>query len=220
MASEKFTRDEAILALDVLYLLNKKVSADSPEMIELSKLLNRLPIYPVENRRSDFRSATGIAKQLSLFKRSCNTGERIKNVGNIFFDVAFEFEGHEDELHKIALAIRRNEDVYHSLYGSINENAGFPEGVLLGHLHCLIEQRDGVAIPENEHCSICGLQPNLYYSLCGSILQQHLFVHPIDMDWNKKYKSNNFITVCPNCHEALHRSRPWLTIDNTEKLLK
>lgn len=46
MASASFTRDEVILALDVLYSSEQeKVSADSAEMADLSALLNRLPIH-------------------------------------------------------------------------------------------------------------------------------------------------------------------------------
>lgn len=65
MRSASFTRDEVILALDVLYSSEKdKVSADSDEIKELSMLLNRLPIHPIENRRADFRSTTGVARQI------------------------------------------------------------------------------------------------------------------------------------------------------------
>lgn len=50
MASASFTRDEVILALDVFYSSQKgRVTADSDEIKELSLLLNRLPIHPVEN---------------------------------------------------------------------------------------------------------------------------------------------------------------------------
>ena len=50
MASASFTRDEVILALDVFYSSPKgRVTADSDEIKELSLLLNRLPIHPVEN---------------------------------------------------------------------------------------------------------------------------------------------------------------------------
>lgn len=47
MANTSFTRDEAILALDVLYFADKlRLNKESHEIVELSKLLNKLPIYP------------------------------------------------------------------------------------------------------------------------------------------------------------------------------
>lgn len=110
MANANFTRDEVILALDVLYSAEgQRVLADSEEMADLSALLNRLPIHPIENRRPDFRNPNGVTQQLALFRSSCNTGNKAPSVGIIFFNIAFEFENRIEELHKIAEAIRRNE---------------------------------------------------------------------------------------------------------------
>ena len=93
MASASFTRDEVILALDVFYSSPKgRVTADSDEIKELSLLLNRLPIHPVENRRADFRSPAGITTQLIRFRSSCISGKKGQNVGELFFHVAFEYE--------------------------------------------------------------------------------------------------------------------------------
>ena len=92
MASASFTRDEVILALDVFYSSQKgRVTADSDEIKELSLLLNRLPIHPVENRRADFRSPAGITTQLIRFRSSCISGKKGQNVGELFFHVAFEY---------------------------------------------------------------------------------------------------------------------------------
>lgn len=221
MASTGFTRDEVILALDVLYSSEKqRVSADSEAMIDLSALLNRLPIHPPENRRAYFRNATGVTRQIVLYRTSCNTGKRNPNVGYVFFDVAFEFEGRFDELHSIADAIRKNEPYFSAEFGSRTEDSGFPEGILLGHLHRLIEIRDGAKAPIGDHCEICSLKPELYYQPCGELLQQHLLVSPIEMDGKKRYAANCFITVCPNCHAALHRLRPWHTKDNCGDILR
>ena len=99
MASASFTRDEVILALDVLYSSeNGRVTADSDEIKELSLLLNRLPIHPLENRRADFRNPHGVAVQLSKFRSNCNTGKKDPHLGSVFFDVAFEYETHGNTL--------------------------------------------------------------------------------------------------------------------------
>ena len=50
MAGSGFTRDEVILALDLLYSSEDgRISPNSKEMKGLSALLNRLPIHPVKN---------------------------------------------------------------------------------------------------------------------------------------------------------------------------
>lgn len=209
MSSPSFTRDEVILALDVLYSAGEKtISADSREIQDLSLLLNRLPIHPVENRRLDFRNKTGIARQINLYRSSCNAGKRDPNVGIKFFEVAFEFKDHYDELHSIAEAIRKNEPYYSLCFGNPIEDNCFPEGALLGRLHRVIELRDEPRVPLHDCCEVCNLKPTLYYQPCGPILQQHLLIPPTQIDGKKKYGADSFITICPNCHEVLHHYRP------------
>jgi len=221
MANASFTRDEVILALDALYFSEEKtLSPDSKTIIELCELLQSLPIHPTGKRKPDFRNQTGVNRQLSLFRTSCKTGRRDPNVGELFFTVAQEYENNIDELHLIAKAIRKNRNSFETMFGSITENMGFPEGVLLGHLHTVIEKRDGRRIPLGERCSVCQIEPQLLYRPCGSLLEQHLVVSPLVMDCSKKYKSTDFITVCPSCHAALHRFRPWLNEKNCGDVLR
>lgn len=220
MASASFTRDEVILALDVLYSAEKgRVSADSDEIKELSQLLNRLPIHPKSEIKRGFRSPAGICQQLSVFKKSIKVGKRHSQIGSVFFEVAFEYEDRWAYLQSIAKAIRKNEAAFVSQFGATLEDEGFPEGVLLGHLHRLIERRDGVRVDTKDRCEICSIQPDTCYHNSGQLLQNHLVVAPTLMDYTKKYGADSFLTVCPTCHTALHRYRPWLTKENCGDIL-
>lgn len=220
MSSFRFSRDEVILALDVLYSSkHERISADSDDIKDLSALLNRLPIHPNENRRSDFRTTTGITKQIKILQSNLRTGNRDNHVGAMFFNIASEFENRHDELHEIAQAIRRNEKYFMMEFGDYSEDMGFPEGVLLGHLHRLIETRDGSQYTLSDRCEVCDLKPELYYNSCGAILQNHLLVPPSRLEGNKKYGVNNYITVCPTCHAVLHRIRPWRTKEDCREVL-
>lgn len=208
MANANFTRDEVILALDVLYSSEKgRVSADSKEMTELSELLNRLPIHPMDGRRDDFRSPNGVSKQINLLCNALRSGNRSPNLGIKFVEIAMEFEDRHDQLHEIAQAIRRNEKCFSMEFGSGIEDIGFPEGVLLGHLHHAVEIRDGSKISLADHCEICEVKPELLYQPCGPLLQAHLMVRPTELNGEKKYGADWFVTVCPTCHAVLHRFR-------------
>ena len=221
MSNASFTRDEAILALDVFYSAeDNRVASDSKEMDELSRLLRRLPIHQAEKQNPDFRSSSGITNQLNLFRRSLNTGKKHPNVGKLFFDVAFEYENKLNELHDTAQAIRRNEEYFLITYGAASENDVFPEGILLSHLHRKIEVQVASRISHSDCCAICNMKPELYYQPCGSLLQLHLLVPPALLDGGKKYGADSFITVCPTCHAALHAYRPWLTRENCGELLR
>jgi len=221
MLKASFTRDEVILALDVFYSSEKsKGYAVTNKMQELSLLLRRLPIYSIQDNDVSFRCASGIQGQLRLMTKSLETGIKSKDVGQLFIDIAKEYRDRHDELHAIAEAIRRNESTFASLFGAPLEDGGFPEGILLGHLHRLIEQRDGTKSGVMNHCEICSIQPEICYNFSGQLLQNHLVVAPTLMDYSRKYKADSFLTVCPTCHAALHRYRPWLTKENCGDVLR
>ncbi len=222
MANAPFTRDEVILALDVLYSAGEDNLSPRSELIAgLSELLNLLPIYPKKKRPDNFRNCKGVCLQINRFKTGYFGDGKAWHVGSLFFQIASEFDNRYNELHLIAQAIRRNLP-YYSLdsFGSALEQDGFPEGVLLGHLHRMIELRDGQKIPLEERCAVCQLEPEIIYKSCGSLLQNHLLVPLTELDGGKKYGKDKFMTVCHNCHAALHRFRPWLQRKNREELFR
>lgn len=77
-----------------------------------------------------------------------------------------------------------------------------------------------VIADSKDHCEICNSKPTLYYRNVGLLLQNHLSVAPTLMDYSEKYTANSFLTVCPTCHAALHRYRPWLTKENCGDVLR
>ena len=137
MANTSFIRNEAILALDVLCSTNElRLNKESKEIIEFSELLNELPIISLPARRKNFRSSGGASGQFSKFKSSYNKSKKDPDVGSIFYEIADEFDGRKDELHKIAYTIRQNRESFKTAtFGSEFEDADFSEGALLFHLH-------------------------------------------------------------------------------------
>lgn len=222
MANAGFTRDEVILTLDVLYSAGEKsLSPRSEAIVALSKLLNQLPIHPADQKPDNFRNCVGVSHQIERFKEGYSRERKKWNVGALFFEVDAEYADRHEELHSIAQAIRRNLPYYSQIpFGGTLEQNGFPEGALLGHLHRLVEARDGQRVPLEERCAVCQLEPEIIYKPCGALLENHLLVHPAEIGGGKKYGAGKFMTVCPNCHAALHRFRPWLQRGNREKLFR
>lgn len=221
MANASFTRDEVILALDVLYHSDgKPFTKSSLAIAELCELLQELPIYPQEERPPIFRNESGVSHQLSQLRLSSEKGFKDPNVGIIFYNVLHEFEADMSSLHEIAQAIRRNKDYYSRYsFGRIEETDGMPEGALLSHLHRVIEVRDGAGLSKEKRCAICKIAPNEIYQ--GSdLLEMHLLVPITELDAGRKYKASEFATVCPTCHAALHRLRPWRTRETIEDILR
>ena len=217
MANASFTRDEVILALDVLYG-NGGIApqAESPEILRLSELLHQLPIHPVSTRKKDFRTPTGVQAQINRYQH------RYANmVGNMFYEVDAEFENRHEELHAIAEAIQRNVSAFEeTIFGDPLEGDSFPEGMLLGHLHRVVEKRDSAKQTPKKCCDICQIDTADIYPGCPSLMEMHLTIPITELDGKRRYKESDFITVCPNCHAALHRRRPWLTKENCGELLR
>lgn len=221
MANVSFTRDEAILALDTLMFSKKSnLSSNSLAVIELSQLLNELPIHPTEKRTANFRNPVGISDQLRGFGYSLRPNNRVR-VGSVFLVVYEEYRNCPEQIHAIAEAIKQNREFFKTAtFGSEFEGEDFPEGALLYHLHRVLEARDGRKIVPAENCEICHLNlSEVYKPISGNFLQCHLTVPITELNGSKHYKTDDFITVCPNCHAMVHKYRPWVTRDSAGEIL-
>lgn len=222
MASVSFTRDETILALDTLLFSGEEyLNENSAAIKELSELLNSLPIVPQTMRGKIFRNCTGVNRQINMFRLSSAKGKKDTHVGSIFYAVAEDYHGNEEEIHRIAVAMKRNLDYFKdAVFGASEESYGFPEGALLSHLHRMIEIRDSKKLKAADVCDVCHLNlSQVYKPVIGSFMQFHLMVPITELDSRKKYKPDEFITVCPNCHMILHKHRPWITRETLDDIL-
>ena len=68
--------------------------------------------------------------------------------------------------------------------------------------------------PENFRNAIYKIAPT------GIYCTDDLLVPITDLDAAVKYRPSDYATVCPNCHAALHRIRPWLTRETMEDILR
>ena len=70
MARVNWTRDELMLALELYFLgPNAHGTATEAQVIELSGVLNRLPLHPRDEREKHFRNPNGVGMKLSNFLR-------------------------------------------------------------------------------------------------------------------------------------------------------
>lgn len=221
MPNVSFTRDEVILALDTFYKAKEeKLSPKTASIMELSQLLRRLPIHSNSKRPENFRNSAGIYDQITHFSKGY-VDDGKWNVGGTFFEVNADYKNKLIDVHAIAEAIKRNENYFSDcMYGADIEAEGFPEGALLGHLHRVIEMKQGKKHHIADRCMICQVQPNEIYKPCATMLMNHLLIPVTDTNPKENYTGECFITVCPNCHAALHRIRPWKGKKEIEDILR
>jgi 5-methylcytosine-specific restriction enzyme A len=68
MRNPKWHRDEIILALDLYFSLDRgSIDHKNPKIIELSKTLNALPLFPDRPDEDRFRNSNGVTLKLSNF---------------------------------------------------------------------------------------------------------------------------------------------------------
>lgn len=104
-------RDELILALEVYFRWRPKVppAETHPDVVELSELLQNLPLIPAEDRRESFRNPSGVYMKLANFQYLDPTAEGgLDAYGKRDAEVWDEFAEHPAQLQAAAREIRHS----------------------------------------------------------------------------------------------------------------
>ena len=106
---------------------------------------------------------------------------------------------------------------------------GFPEGRLVERKHKFRERNQALVSAAKEaflknyatlHCEICGFDFQEKYGERGrGYIEAHHTVPVSDMVPGQKTRLEDIALVCSNCHRMLHRSRPWLGMEQLRKLV-
>lgn len=202
---------------------NEPLTIETPAIVDLSRLLNRLPIISDYKKNQTFRNTAGVRRQLLTFEWSLKKGKKAPHIGKMFDIVYNEYKDKLNELHQIAQAIHRCESLFTDMaFGADIETEGFPEGAILSHLHRNWEKEFGKKHLEKvPQCEICCIRPQHIYvgSEKISFLEVHLLIPPTEYSPDTTLKRDDFITVCPNCHRVLHQTRPWLSREHCTNIL-
>src|SRR5690606_6576539 len=122
MRPPKWHRDEIILALDLYHSLeSREINKNNPKVIELSRILNNLPIHEEREENQKFRNPNGVGLKLSNFKAidPDYPGKGMTRYSKDDKDIFFEFKGKEIELKKIAGQIKSivsNKEINKKIY--------------------------------------------------------------------------------------------------------
>ncbi len=98
----------------------------------------------------------------------------------------------------------------------------FPEGALVARLHLSRERDTGeikkikAAFIKNHgslYCEACGWRPEEEFGtqdLKNTIIEAHHDVPLHAESHGQKTKAKDIRMLCPNCHRAIHKIRPWI----------
>jgi 5-methylcytosine-specific restriction enzyme A len=233
----KWTRDELILALELYIRVNPVHTSDkNSEIIELSKILNSLPIHPHADQSEKFRNPNGVYMKLCNFLRLDPNykGAGLQRGGKLEESIWNEFFKDQVQLKATAAAIRMSAAFIPPPIDkdevAMDEEEEFAEGRLLTQLHKRRERNPKVVHKKKKKvldttgslsCEVCNFDFHVAYGILGFGFADCHHRKPLsELIESKATSMGDLAIVCANCHRMLHRARPWKTIDELKELLK
>ena len=227
-----WTRDELILALDLYFKAPAAHGDDKhPAVVELSELLQDLPIHPQEKRLANFRNPNGVALKLVNFRSLDPTkaGTGMPQGAQKDREIWDEFAHDVELLSATALAIRELYSTFEpSDLASDSDDDGVAEGGILGAAHRRHERNQAVVRKKKNavfelhmalRCEVCEFDFAATYGELGSRFAECHHTKPVStMQRGDKTKLNDLSIVCANCHRMLHRRPELLTIAALKKI--
>ena len=238
MRNPKWHRDEVILALDLYFQLEPgQIHARNQKIIELSNILNSLPIYNESPQNNDFRNANGVGLKLSNFLAIDPEyeGKGMKSFSKLDKEVFEEFHSNKKELSRIANTIKKtaqNTELAVKIYRIEDDEKendfSVREGETIYKLHKLRERNPKINKKKKDSyfkkngkldCEVCGFDFFEKYGKLGKgFIECHHRVPLAKFDGEKKTTIKDLALVCANCHRMLHRDLSALTVEELKKI--
>ncbi len=219
-------RDEIILACDLVYRNGwKGLDARDERVVELSDLLQQLPIHPAEVRGPKFRNPNGVARKtadLATHHPDYTRPPTKGGAGDLL--VLNEFLADGPKMAAVAAAIRDGVRAGY-LLGAIEAvpdiddlEAEAIEGRLLERRHFARERDRGlrrkkIAGQDRLVCFTCGFDFQVAYGEHGEGYIECHHVLPLHVSGPIRTRLSDLVLICANCHRMIHRKSPWLTPD-------
>ncbi|WP_078849848.1 HNH endonuclease [Streptomyces sp. NRRL F-5126] len=234
--SPDWTRDEIILACD-LAMANgwKRLEFDDPRVVELSDLLQTMPIHPEEQRNELFRNPNGVArKTVDITCRHPDYPGKPTNGNALDVEVMNAFLSRPAEMAEVARQIRNGltSGEFQALLPEAEEDDqdfSAPEGRLLIRRHRTRERDKGLrkrkiaaVLRQGRRlaCEACGFDFETTYGPRGAGYIECHHVVPLHEAGEGRTKLSDLALICANCHRMIHRRAPWPTPAELRSLIQ
>jgi 5-methylcytosine-specific restriction protein A len=233
-----WTRDETLLVLDLYLRHEQRVPAkSSPELLELSRVLNALPLHPTRARTERFRNAAGVyMKALNIHSAAGNASG--KGLSNTRTDRAVWAEyGHRpQDVARLAALIRRqaiNPEVEATEVDTLPDDAEFSEGRILSTRHYSRDRKARKPLLAKRlkdgalKCDCCSRAPGPGDSRVEAAASEAHHEKPL-ADGERQTRLSDVALLCATCHRMLHRAIQlhgrWMSVsqfrDRSERSLR
>ncbi len=223
-----WTREETILALDLLYRHEKPLDRHHEEVIALSALLRQAAIHPLERRRPNFRNPDGVALKLQNLLSAIEPG---RGLGASRGDKAVVDDyprARKDEVATIARSLR-------STLGqepapeTMPQDEVFVEGRWLTARHRQRDQRLRQRLlaklrGTELRCEICEVSPPpLDRELQESHYEAHHRIPLAEAEGERTTRVADMALLCACCHRLIHkliaRDKRWVGVEEARLIL-
>lgn len=217
-----WARDELMLALD-LYLREGQLDHADPRVVELSTLLNALPIHTDRPGNEKFRNANGVAMKLANFAAldPRYLGAGLRAGGRQDADVWAVYSPRPDLLHNLVGQLRERSHAEDGFPVAAEEDEDVVvEGRLLYRLH-RARERDREIIKRKKQsvlartgclsCEVCDFDFKVAYGDLGDGFSECHHVVPLSIAGHSETRTRDLAIVCSNCHRMLHSRLGWTT---------
>ncbi|MEU3366737.1 HNH endonuclease [Streptomyces pseudogriseolus] len=223
-----WARDEVILACHLVMTNDwKGLDAQDSRVIELSALLQLLPIHADADRNETFRNPNGVArKTFDIATRHPDYRGKPTKGGALDVEVLHEFLARPDQMTEVARLIREGigtgelQDLAQTDDEELDEDFSAPEGRLLLRRHRARERNKGLRQKKIDSvlrkggslaCEACGFDFEEVYGERGAGYVECHHVVPLHEAGEGKTKLSDLALICANCHRMIHRRAPWPT---------
>ncbi len=206
-----WTREETILALDLLYRKGP-LDRHHPDVIELSGFLRGAIFVPATDRQPSFRNPDGVALKLQNLLSAAQPGRGLQASATDKQVVADFPEARRSELAQIAATLRAVPQSLSDVSQSVIEDVEFAEGSLLTKLHLVRERspkvRKALLAAHGAGplmCEICNhSRPALARPIQESLFEAHHRL-PLSASAARKTRVADVALLCACCHRLIHK---------------
>lgn len=234
MRNSNWSRDEILLALEFYRTHYPQIPLKGSEEIEgLCAEIHKIQDKLVNLHRPAQRTESSVYMKLMNFHR-CNPDHKGKGLGNVskldqeIFAEFYDYP-HLGEVAQTIQAIAETDSGFLPVVtGDYAENECL-EGTLLTRFHRLRE-RDCPVISQKKNkvlrdtgslkCEACVFDFTLSYGKRGEGFIECHYTKPIhEIRLDEETTLEDLALVCSNCHQMIHRHRPWLSMGQLKCML-
>lgn len=226
--------DEIVLACDLVMLNDwQQIGSEDPRVVELSNLLQRMPLHPQELRQLNFRNANGVARKTADIATSHPDYQGGRTHGNALDrKVLDEFRARPDVMHGLAESIRTS--VTDGELPDFPREVGYEgesemEGRYLLRVHAYRERSPGLRRRKIESmrrrgeplaCAACGFDFEQVYGDRGKGYIECHHVIPLHETGERRVSISDLPLLCENCHRMIHAKPPWPTPADLSEIIR